>query len=161
MLDSPTHGIECSTGVNENIIIGNYVLNPAKHGIGLWGSRNVVMGNYILNPGSGYYGISEAADYDENIIIGNITPSVYKSGANTIVLHNQGYRTRNAGVATIPADSTRVTVNHGLAKAPRIILLTPAGNTRVWYENVTDTSFDIVTDTAPSEDLDIAWYAEV
>jgi hypothetical protein len=28
-------------------------------------------------------------------------------------------------------------------------------------ENITSTSFDIVTDTAPTSDLNIAWYAEV
>ncbi|MCD6093193.1 MAG: right-handed parallel beta-helix repeat-containing protein [Candidatus Omnitrophica bacterium] len=77
------------------------------------------------------------------------------------IIRCRGLTTSNSGVATIPAGSTRVTVSHGLVKAPRIILLTPAGNARVWYENVTDTSFDIVTDTAPSTDLDVTWYAEV
>jgi len=70
-------------------------------------------------------------------------------------------RSRNSGVAVIPAGSTRTTVNHGLLKAPTKVLVTPYGNARVWVENITNTSFDIVTDTAPSTNLTVAWYAEV
>jgi len=73
---------------------------------------------------------------------------------------NRGYLTENSGVATIPAGSTRVTVSHGLAKAPTKVLITPFGNARVWVENITPTTFDIVTDTAPTTNLNVAWYAE-
>jgi len=68
---------------------------------------------------------------------------------------------RNKGVANIPAGQTRVTVNHYLVSAPTRVLITPYGNARVWVENITSTSFDIVTDTAPTSDLTVAWYAEV
>jgi len=77
------------------------------------------------------------------------------------VLLKTGYR--NSGVAIITANSTKVTVSHELIKAPSKVLITPLGQPpgKLWVENITDTSFDIVTDTAPSEDLKIAWYAEV
>jgi len=69
----------------------------------------------------------------------------------------------NKGVATIPASSTRVTVAHFLGKPPSKVLVTslaqPPG--KLWVENITCTSFDIVTDTAPTSNLNIAWYAEV
>jgi len=109
-----------------------------------------VRGTYKNN----YYEIDVGNRQYAHLVITSdpVVLKVYKRGAPI---------TFNSGVATISAGSTRVTVSHGLAKAPRIILLTPAGNARVWYENVTNTSFDIVTDTAPSTDLNIAWYAEV
>jgi len=68
---------------------------------------------------------------------------------------------RNSGVATILAGQTRVTVAHNLITTPSRILVTPYGNARVWVENITSTSFDIVTDMAPTADLQVAWYAEV
>ena len=74
---------------------------------------------------------------------------------------NTEYRSENRGVVTIAAGSTRVTVSHELVAAPSKVLVTPYGNAKIWVENITSTSFDIVTDTAPSSNLNIAWYAEV
>jgi len=70
---------------------------------------------------------------------------------------------RNSGVATISAGDTRVTVSHGLPSKPGKVLVTPLGQPpgKLWVENIASTSFDIVTDTAPSTNLDVAWYAEV
>jgi len=70
---------------------------------------------------------------------------------------------RNFGVATISAGSTRVTVNHGLSATPNVVIVTPLAQPpgKIWVENITNTSFDIVTDTAPSSNLNVAWYAEV
>ena len=106
-------------------------------------------------------GIVELNDVRDNAVSGILAEAQGSGVLDVVIRRNLGFPTENSGVATLPAGSTSVTVNHGLAKAPRIILLTPAGNANVWYENVTDTSFDIVTDTAPSTDLDVAWYAEV
>ena len=77
------------------------------------------------------------------------------------LFRNPIYKTETSGVATIPAGQTRVTVTHNLITTPSKILVTPYGNTRVWVENITSTSFDIVTDTAPASDLKVSWYAEV
>jgi hypothetical protein len=70
---------------------------------------------------------------------------------------------RNFYVATIPAGSTRVTVNHYLSGTPTTVIVTPLAQPpgKLWVENITSTSFDIVTDTAPTSDLRVAWYAEV
>ena len=75
---------------------------------------------------------------------------------------NPSYLSRNMGQAMIPANTTRVTVSHGLAKAPTKVLITPLASPpgKLWVENITATSFDIVTDTAPTVDLNVAWYAE-
>lgn len=70
---------------------------------------------------------------------------------------------RNSGTATIAAGSTRVTVSHRLTAAPSKVLVTPLASPpgKLWIENITSTSFDIVTDTAPSSGLNVSWYAEV
>jgi len=70
---------------------------------------------------------------------------------------------RNSGVATIPAGTTRVTVNHRIAGLPSKVLVTPLGTPpgKLWVENIGTTSFDIVTDVAPATDLPVAWIAEV
>ena len=78
-------------------------------------------------------------------------------GVNTNILME------NSGIATIPAGQTRVTVSHGLATTPTKFQITPLGQPpgKLWVENITSTSFDIVTDTAPASDLKVSWYAEV
>ena len=70
---------------------------------------------------------------------------------------------RNSGIATIRASSTRVTVYHSLISNPSKVLITPLSQPpgKLWIENITNTTFDIVTDTAPTNDINIAWYAEV
>jgi hypothetical protein len=67
----------------------------------------------------------------------------------------------NSGVATILAGSTRVTVSHGLLSAPTKVLATPQANLKVWIENITATSFDIVVDVAPTVNVNVSWYAEI
>jgi hypothetical protein len=157
--------------VEDNVLIGT--LNPAYIAY----IRNAV-GVIVKNNFGSIYGfdngphIVEEGDSDLNIIEGNIGHSweypfrdyklfITKAGSGTIVRRNIGYRSENSGVATIPAGSTRVTVNHGLATAPSKVMVTPYGNIRVWVENITGTSFDIVTDTAPTTNVNVAWYAEV
>jgi hypothetical protein len=83
---------------------------------------------------------------------------VYKGNPPTVYAVN-----RNSGQATISANSTRVTVQHGLNNAPSKVLITPLASPpgKLWIENITASSFDIVTDTAPTADLKVAWYAEV
>jgi hypothetical protein len=157
--------------VEDNILVGT--LYPAYIAY----IRNAV-GVIVKNNFGSIYGwergpsIVEEGECDLNIIEGNVGDSweypgrkyvlfITKVGPRTIVRKNVGYATENSGVVTIPAGSTRVTVSHGLALAPTKVLVTPYGNIRVWVENITDTSFDIVTDTAPATDIQVAWYAEV
>jgi hypothetical protein len=70
--------------------------------------------------------------------------------------------TVNSGTAVLQANSTRVTVNHGLVNAPTKIIVTPKANVgSFWIENVNSTSFDIVVSATPSSDVEFSWYAEV
>jgi hypothetical protein len=93
----------------------------------------------------------------------NISPATQNLVANTVenmFLEYARALWKNSGVATIAAGSTRVTVSHGLVRAPRRVFVTPFGNIRVWVENITATSFDIVADVAPATEISVAWYAE-
>ena len=185
-------GIFLYSGSNYTVIIGNTVRDTNQHGIYIYQSDHVILkGNSILNPSafepnrySGIYISGGGSNLiDGNIILGNnmlysvledstnnniiINNLVNKPmnivGLNTIVRYNHGYITSNSGLATISANSTRVTVSHGLANAPTKVLITPLASPpgKLWVENITATSFDIVTDTAPTANLTIAWYAEV
>ena len=76
---------------------------------------------------------------------------------------NVEYRSENSGVATIPAEQTRVTVTHNLIATPTKFQITPLAQPpgKIWVENITPTSFDIVMDTAINENLNISWYADL
>jgi len=175
------NGISFSpAGPTDVTVEGNIIIDPAYpyngyngNGIVVNGQRNVVRGNrLVVTDTSKIMPVSfineQSGDY--NIIDGNYFPTgvtyrtapLVKTGANTVVRRNINYLTEASGVATIPAGSTRVTVSHGLATTPTKILITPLGQPpgKIWVENITSTSFDIVTDTAPSTDLKVAWYAE-
>jgi hypothetical protein len=82
-----------------------------------------------------------------------------KSYVGTIVIYALN---RNSGVATIPANSTSVTVNHGLACTPEKVMITPLSQPSgsIWVSGINNTSFTINTSTPPSTDLPVAWYAE-
>jgi len=72
------------------------------------------------------------------------------------------YLSKNTGQATIPANATSVTVNHGLICTPKKVLVTPLSQPpgNIWISNIITTSFNINVSTAPSVDLPVAWYAE-
>jgi len=167
---TPTSGIYVPDNVAPTFIVieGNYVDNithdtayPRGVIIGS-GNKAVIRGNVIGTSRDGrriQVGDSEAHIHDNVLAAGGMI-AVYTTRPYSIK-RNVGYATENSGVATIPAGSTRVTVSHGLATAPGKVLVTPYANIRVWVENITSTTFDIVTDVAPAADVNVAWYAEV
>jgi len=126
------------------------------------------IGNILFVTNSRYV-FNEDIGCDENVFAYNYTspsqtaPYIKKSGARTVVVSELYIRTRNSGVAMILTGSTRVTVSHGLIQAPSKVLITPLAQPpgKLWVENITSTSFDIVTDTAPTADLKVSWQAEV
>jgi hypothetical protein len=132
-------------------------------GIYLADAKNVIVkSNRVM---SCRYGVYLAGTSVDNYVIDNDLRGNRAGGINplpnNVIKRNLGYITENSDVAVIVAGSTRVTVSHGLAKTPSKVLATPYGNIKIWIENITDTSFDIVTDTAPTTNISVAWYAEV
>jgi len=156
------------TANTRGIVVGTTIYNNTKYGIFVDGSSNLrILGNRIFGTHDyGIYVVGGASDVlIECNIIQDAATLVYVDPAatNVKVKNNLGYITENKGTAVIPAGSTRVTVNHGLAAAPTKIIVTPLGDPgdRFWVENVTDTSFDIVVATAPAADISFYWEAEV
>ena len=169
-----------SAGVNYCQILDNLIVDPADayngyngYGVIIVGNLNTVSRNRLIVTDTSRIrpeAFIREAGGDYNIIVDNILyPGVsYRQGAilatgsNTVIKRNIGYATEASGVATLPAGSTRVTVSHGLVSAPKKVLITPLAQPpgKLWVENITSTSFDIVTDTAPSADLPVTWYAE-
>ena len=128
-----------------------------------------IYNNYI-NAVSNRYGIYEDIGANETFVFGNYTslsrtsPYYVIQGSTSKFWSLMRYRTVDSGVATITAGQTRVTVSLSrFIKAPNKVLITPLGQPpgKLWVENITSTSFDIVTDTAPASDLKVSWYAEV
>jgi len=119
--------------------------------------RNNIVRNSLGNR-SVYIGTGVVAE-----ILDNVVDKPINIAGTAVVRRNVGYATERSGVATIPANQTRATVSHGLAVTPTKVLITPLAPPpgKLWVENITATSFDIVTDTAPTADLQVAWYAEV
>jgi hypothetical protein len=116
---------------------------------------------------AGDIGIGVAAD-GETVLVNPLLEEVGGTifvGPKAVVIGGvlNGRPMQLTGVATIPAGQVRVTVSHRLPRAPGKIFITPIAQPpgKLWVENITSTSFDIVTDTAPASDLRISWYAEV
>jgi hypothetical protein len=129
----------------------------------------LIFNNYI-NAIFNRYGIYEDTGTDETFVFGNYlsssrtTPYYVIQGPNSKIWSLMRWKTVDTGVATIPAGQTRVTVSlTRFIKAPTKVLVTPIGQPlgKIWVENITSTTFDIVTDTAPISNLNVAWYAEV
>ena len=163
------------------IIEGNYILaagvRPNRY-IYINNSRyNTIIGNIFDSDAASIpdYGIYEDGTSDINVIENNIIAfiniePVRLVGVNSKARYNYASigigisrPSINSGVATINVGSTRVTVQHRLYKAPTKVFVTPLVQPpgRIWVENITATSFDIVTDTAPTINLRVAWYAEI
>lgn len=106
----------------------------------------------------------ETSAVDNNIIIGNkvsgntYTTPIIKTGVNTKIEGNAGYKTENTGTAIIVASGTSVVVNHGLAVAPTRVVVTPGSNINCWVTpaSITATQFTI-SSTAPVADTTVFW----
>jgi len=145
-------------------IVGNLIRGSSNTAIKTAGwfvdiSNNVITDSYI-----GIDSQSDTTYIRNNIFVVVNTPisGIFRVVDNNMSLNSQSVLNRNSGQATILANSTRVTVQHGLFATPSKVLITPLGSppSKLWVENITNTSFDIVTDTAPTADLQVAWYAE-
>ena len=158
-------------------IIGNIIANNGRNnnagyqngiriddpGVNPPSTYNIVAENVIINnPGQAIVerGNANFNTIINNITIGNGTPQVITTGPNTVVINTVGHVTRASGRATIQANSTSVTVNHGLTCTPSKVLVTPTTDVKAWVSNVTDTSLTINIDVAQLSSVTVYWYAE-
>ena len=123
--------------------------------------KDVIIEGNILDSGQILLQGVQGVRVHHNDVSGGIVST--SPNDNIEIRRNKGYVTENSGTATITADNTSVTVNHGLAATPTKVLVTPLGDPGAyWYvANITSTTFDIVLSTAPASNVTFAWYAEV
>jgi len=159
-----------------NVFIRDVIIRGVSSGwaLRILNSNNVSVDGALINLDGGDVPNLVRVENSNNVMLRNIygiytQNSIYISGSTVFMGNvrfvnrntNVEYRSDNSGVATISAGSTRVTVTHNLITTPTKVFVTPFGNVKVWVENITSTSFDIVTDTAPTSDIQVAWYAKV
>jgi hypothetical protein len=116
-----------------------------------------------LSPGCGAYEIRDN-DLTFNTGAGLSDNALAATG---YVTRNLGYATRTSGSDNVPAGSTSVTINHGLATIPPVtgLSVTPvSGWTTVssyWIDSasITATTFTIRVNVAPSSAMFFAWQA--
>jgi hypothetical protein len=165
-------------GTRYSLVVDNIIRNTSFGGNNTYdGIRltnqaryNRIIGNIIRSHRENRprYGIAELSVYEDyNYIVGNyiegyVTGAILKQGPNTIVKFNVGYLTENSGTATIPAGSTSVAVNHGLACTPSKVFITPLSQPpgSIWVSDITGATFKVNVSSAPTTDLPIVWYAE-
>ena len=146
-------------------IVGNLIRRSNVAAIKTAGWFTDISNNVITDSNVGIDSQSNTTHIRNNIFLVVNTPisGAYRVVDNNIPFYSPTVLNRNSGQATIPANSTRVTVQHGLFATPSKVLITPLGSPpgKLWVENITATGFDIATDTAPTANLQVAWYAEV
>jgi len=129
------------------IFIGCQAIGNAGYGLGITNTADVALGAVRVIGGR-----------FENNTTDNI-----RLVRNPKLHHINGYE--NSGTATITSGNTSVTVSHGLVSTPSKVIVTPitplGSASKWWVTNITDTSFDIVVDSDPAQDVTFAWQAEV
>ena len=147
------------------IIEGNQILEASDNQIWLDSSTNVKIIGNIIKDGSAFaidggYGSGSTAEAKFNTITGNS----WGFGGGTINLTcfgNIGFVTENSGTATIASGATSVTVDHGLAGTPTVVVLGATHSEvadAVWSADATNIT--ITVPSAVTADRDISWYAE-
>ena len=174
--DNTYRGVILSGG-NRIIVRDTIIKGTRNETFRIQNASNVLVDNVIVDAGTYKTAKVFHLSNNVNLEIRNVyakyttTPVYVEAGspprlANCRFLNvntNIEYRSENRGVATITAGTTRTTVTHNLIFTPSRVFITPIAQPpgKVWVENITSTSFDIVTDTAPTANLNVAWYAEI
>jgi parallel beta-helix repeat protein len=177
-------GIAVTNNASRNIIEGNFVANSNYKGDTnrRWGNIEILDGatNNIIRNNKvyvGYYGyprlnygirvLSNAASgniiEDNDVRDGGYYGKVLIEATGQIIRRNIGYATENSGIATIPAGSTCITVNHDLAQTPKKVLVTPLSQvSSVWYvANINSESFQICLNQPQNVDVNFSWYTDI
>jgi len=140
---------------------GTLIVKNIRAGTSYMGGGGTISGQIVYN----YSSAIRVILVDGKVSCGQPVPWVGEVKARNLYVIRSGGEgwTEKSGVATITAGATSVTVNHGLYDVPSKVLITPLEQPegKLWVANRTATSFDIITDVAPSVDLPIAWFAKV
>ena len=121
--------------------------------------RLSAVNNCIFSAGNSNYRVI-GCSFDRN---DNPSAPVFLGGVIPKVTNNGGFISDNHGSAVIPAGSTSITVNHGLALAPSSVNLTAGANatSQVRATTLGSTTFTITIATAPGSDATVYWEAKI
>ncbi|CAH3317857.1 T7 tail fiber protein [Enterobacter hormaechei] len=121
--------------------------------------RLSAVNNCIFSAGNSNYRVI-GCSFDRN---DNPSAPVFLGGVIPKVTNNGGFISDNHGSAVIPAGSTSITVNHGLALAPSSVNLTAGANatSQVRATTLGATTFTITIATAPGSDATVYWEAKI
>lgn len=138
------------------------------------GTGGTFTGNTHVGGGANGHAVRLLSGSEDNLVGSNnvskstATSKINDGGTNNTVRNNKGFATENNGTASIADATTSITVNHGLSVTPALsdISVTATNSAAAgaghWISNVTATTFDINTTTAPSgTTADYSWFAAV
>lgn len=158
--DAKTPGVNAGVGINVWAKAGT-IRQVAVHGGSIMGCDRA----FELSESAGA-AIEDVEILDTDMRNNRVSIVNPTAPATLIVRDSQGYRTENAGTATLGAAATSVNVSHGLARAPLLsrISVTPAsslgGAAKFWISTPTSSQFTIHTDAAPGAAVTFAWQAD-
>jgi len=163
-------------GDYQHIIASNEIINASKaasgtyDGIEIGNARNgIIIGNLIGRGDDTYvpkYCVELLSESVNWTVIGNrfrryATAPIRNVGTGNFIKAHINYE--SSGTATFTAGATNVTISHGLATIPKIVLVTPHHSeiTDLRVIGKTATGFTVEVSTAPTTDRTFDWYAEV
>ncbi len=163
-------------GVSRNEVSGNTItLTKKGRGITINGKYNTVTGNTIKRGDADQdsIGIMEAGVSDYNKILNNdvitipkVAKRIIRTGPNTIIHFNSGYKTEAWGLASVTGSVNEVWVEHGLVWTPRSgfpqVTARQSGPGAYWVGYKNTTHFSIEFNNPPNGGWwTFEWYAEV
>lgn len=106
--------------------------------------------------------VAISTDKDYNV-------TVQSKGTSQCTIANKADYERARGVATIPSDSTEVTVPHGLSETPDAedMLITPVSSLTdatfifIDQDTIGATNFKIKSDQVPGTEISVTWQASI
>lgn len=159
--------IEATTTVRtENVMVLNSTFgNNSNNAISAdsVGNLNVICCDFAAAGGATDIAIGQT--YTGTKPVNNIEKCSFKKtnsvvSTNTRVRNCVGLVTSSYGTTNMPASSTSVVVNHGLARTPTSILITTGGNLGVvWWSNATSTQFTVNVGTSAGVNVPFTWEA--
>jgi len=134
----------------------------ARHSLKIRGGKAICDNFIYVNTSYAGFLLIDGVNLEGVSSIGTISGVIYK------IVNCHGYITANSGTATFSGDgsTTQFKVAHGLVKAPKTVVVTPASPDAAgdFYVTWDDTYIYVNYKTAPpsgTDNVKLSWYAEV
>lgn len=164
----------CRAAGNSQAASGTYAGFDFGNGNTGFSVRNCRSGAHAGFASSQAYGLLLGTGCDQyqitnNNFIGNATGAAADNSAGTSatreVRGNLGYKTSASGVATVLSGTNQITVTHGLAGAPSVVLANPSnanlGGLSFWSGSFGATTFNINTSGNVGSNTPFSWTASL